>query len=410
LKLTTCVAALLFTGLALGQTPIQTVTFTTEGEGYTTNKTYSDGNDYWIRTNGGPEISTTYPFTNIENSWFFAGEDVDGYLPVYLTTNAANITGYSNLQLKFLLGAKDDEGSKEAGDYVKVEYAIDGGAYTTIAQFLGDPDEVPSTLDFFKEDTNLDGVFDADGTELRYDLQEFTYSIPGSGNSIQVRFSVSNGGGEEVAIDYIRITGDLSLSVGLSSFSGTVEEGAVVLHWSTESELNNTGFILERQVEGDAVWETLASYETSHALTGQGSTSSQTEYTYKDITAVPGETYTYRLSDVSSEGKVTLHAPLTLTHTGLPETFYMENAHPNPFNPETRVTYHLKESAWVNITVFNCLGKHVKTLYDNQQSAGSYHVFWNGSNAEHVQVPSGPYIVRMKTAGMQQIQKIMLLK
>ena len=94
----------------------------------------------------------------------------------------------------------------------------------------------------------------------------------------------------------------------------------------------------------------------------------------------------------------------------MPEKSYMENAHPNPFNPETFITYHLKENTEVNISVFNTLGKLVKTIYDSQQVAGSYNVFWNGKNNENVQVPSGTYFIRMNTAGMLQTQKILLLK
>ncbi|MFA6653285.1 MAG: hypothetical protein WCS93_02985, partial [Candidatus Delongbacteria bacterium] len=149
----------------------------------------------------------------------------------YVTTSTVNVTGYIDLQINLLLGAKDDTGSKEIDDKVRIEYSIDGGAFTLLGQFLGDPDEVPTTLDFFKEDIDLDGVFDENGIELRYDLQSFTYDISVTGNSLQLRISVENGSGEEVAFDNIQFMGtstipDIPVNIAISN-----EGSEVTVSW-----------------------------------------------------------------------------------------------------------------------------------------------------------------------------------
>lgn len=195
------------------QTLVQVVDFEIDGDGYTvtTGLPVDLDGDYWTRTDGTSNgVSFTFPFTGQQETYIFAGEDVDGYLPAYVTTNAISVTGYTNLQVNLLLGAKDNTGTKEVDDFLKIEYSIDGGAFTLAGQFLGDPDELPESLDYFQEDTNLDGVFDEDGIALTYEMQEFTYDIPVTGNSLQLRISVSNGSGEEVAFDNIQIMGFIS--------------------------------------------------------------------------------------------------------------------------------------------------------------------------------------------------------
>jgi hypothetical protein len=201
---------------------------------------------------------------------------------------------------------------------------------------------------------------------------------------------------------------DASLPVGLVSFSARAEGQTVVLEWITESETDNLGFILERTMGTD--WQTIASYQTHDELKGQGNTSSQTEYTFTDQTVESGKEYSYRLSDVSTKGEITVYASLSIKMDKLPETTEMKNAYPNPFNPETYIAYQLSEDTDVNITVFDMIGRHVKKLYDGRQLVGSYHVYWNAMDETGNKAPSGGYIIQMKTEKTRQVQKVMLMK
>jgi len=204
---------------------------------------------------------------------------------------------------------------------------------------------------------------------------------------------------------------DASLPVELSSFTATVQGNAIVLSWQTESETDNLGFILERAIhESPLQWQTIASYRTSDALKGQGSTSTTTSYTWTDAAVTAGTEYRYRLGDVNVAGTITMHSPISVTTTALPQSTEMLNAYPNPFNPETRITYRLHKDAQVTITVFDLLGRKVKTLIDEQQPAGSYQAVWNGTDTAGTQAASGAYLVRMETQEVTQTQKVLLLK
>jgi hypothetical protein len=202
---------------------------------------------------------------------------------------------------------------------------------------------------------------------------------------------------------------DASLPVGLASFSARVEGCSVVLNWTTESETDNLGFILERSGT-DGVWVQIASYRTHDAFKGQGSTSNRTEYGFTDQAVESGTEYAYRLSDVSIQGRITVYASLSVKTDVLPEITGMEKAYPNPFNPQTYIAYRLAEDTDVNISVVDMLGRQVRTLFNGHQPAGSWHVYWNATNEAGNNAPSGGYIIQMKTEKTRQNQKVLLMK
>jgi len=203
--------------------------------------------------------------------------------------------------------------------------------------------------------------------------------------------------------------GDASLPVSLVSFYANSEGRSINLNWITESETDNLGFILHRRESTDA-WIQIASYETHDALKGQGNTSSATEYTFTDSQIASGINYTYRLSDVSTTSEITIYAPLSITLDILPLVNTMEPAYPNPFNPRTYIAYHLAEDAEVNISVFNIMGRRLKSIYLGQQLEGSYHVYWNATDDDGGLVPTGTYIIRLQAGSIQEIQKVMLIR
>ena len=80
-------------------------------------------------------------------------------------------------------------------------------------------------------------------------------------------------------------------------------------------------------------------------------------------------------NDFSSSGNAS-----TIDHSYIPETFILEQNHPNPFNPVTTLRYNLPEDAMVNITIYDMKGREVSTLVSNQQNAGFKSVQWNETN------------------------------
>lgn len=95
---------------------------------------------------------------------------------------------------------------------------------------------------------------------------------------------------------------------------------------------------------------------------------------------------------------------------GVPRPAYLECAVPNPFNPSTKIRYHLDRNAQVEVEIYSLAGRLVDTLVDGVESAGSHTVTWNGRNRQGRRVASGVYFCRLKCAEQQDTLKIVLLK
>jgi len=203
---------------------------------------------------------------------------------------------------------------------------------------------------------------------------------------------------------------DASLPVTLSAFSAHWAEQSIVLEWITESEVDNLGFILERSETNKKTWHIISSYKTHEEFVGHGNVSSSTEYTFTDSNVKSDKQYWYRLSDVNTNRDVTLHAPVSIMIIDQPELSKMENAYPNPFNPQTYIAYHLGQYENINISVYDLLGRRISTLLNRKQQAGNYHIYWNGLNGQGMKVSSGAYIIRMQTESTTQIQKVLFMK
>ena len=86
-------------------------------------------------------------------------------------------------------------------------------------------------------------------------------------------------------------------------------------------------------------------------------------------------------------------------------------AHPNPFNPVTRITYSVKEAGPVTIEVYNVAGKVVKTLLDAEVEAGAAgHVDWDGRAGSGELCASGVYFYRITSPGFTTSHKMIMLK
>jgi len=88
-----------------------------------------------------------------------------------------------------------------------------------------------------------------------------------------------------------------------------------------------------------------------------------------------------------------------------PKEFLLYQNYPNPFNSSTIISYTLTEKSFVNLTVYDVLGKKVKTLVDKFNSAGMYKVEFNPGN-----LSSGIYLYRLTAGTKVLIRKAVLIK
>ncbi len=93
-----------------------------------------------------------------------------------------------------------------------------------------------------------------------------------------------------------------------------------------------------------------------------------------------------------------------------PKTIELAQNYPNPFNPTTTISFALNKPAKVKLTVYNLLGRHVKTILNGNMAAGHHQVMWEGTNESLNQVPSGVYFYRLEADKHSMTRKMILLK
>jgi len=101
----------------------------------------------------------------------------------------------------------------------------------------------------------------------------------------------------------------------------------------------------------------------------------------------------------------------------LPQSFELRQNFPNPFNPTTVIRYTLRSTggageqpARTRLTIYNALGREVKTLVDATQIPGTYEVEWSGNADDGHKVASGIYFYRLERGDEAQSMKMVLLK
>ena len=94
----------------------------------------------------------------------------------------------------------------------------------------------------------------------------------------------------------------------------------------------------------------------------------------------------------------------------LPFQYALHQNYPNPFNPVTTLRYDLPEQSDVTITIYDMLGRQVKTLINQTQDAGYRSVIWDATNDYNKLVSAGIYLYQIQAGKYISTKKMVLLK
>jgi len=92
------------------------------------------------------------------------------------------------------------------------------------------------------------------------------------------------------------------------------------------------------------------------------------------------------------------------------ETGLNLRAAPNPFNPQTVVSFDLPRPGVASLTIYATNGRKVITLMDDFLNSGLHRVPWNGQDQSGRQVASGIYRVRLEAVGLSELRSVALVK
>ena len=101
---------------------------------------------------------------------------------------------------------------------------------------------------------------------------------------------------------------------------------------------------------------------------------------------------------------------LSIDDALMPLSFALHQNYPNPFNPTTTLQYDLPEDAQVKIMIYDLMGREVKTLVNNQQTAGFKSILWDATNNLGQPVSAGMYLYRISAGDFHSVKKMILLK
>jgi hypothetical protein len=171
------------------------------------------------------------------------------------------------------------------------------------------------------------------------------------------------------------------------------------LKWTTSTEINNSGFEIEKKYSYE--WENIG------FVKGNGTTTQVSSYSFTDDIIVQGK-YFYRLKQLDFDGSFE-YSDIIEISSQMPVEFFLEQNFPNPFNPSTAIKFSLPVDSRVKINIYNSLGEEIAKLVNKEMTAGSHQVNFSAEN-----LTSGIYFYSLQVVGkfnsFSSVKKMILIK
>ena len=264
---------------------------------------------------------------------------------------------------------------------------------------------------------NIDSITINGTNPANFSVDTTSFSLdPGDSLSVSVSFAPdtlgffsanlninSTGGNATISLNG---TGIEKIPVELTSFKAKVSNGAVILNWTTATEINNQMFEIERRLEE-------SQFVTIGFVEGNGTTTETQTYSYLDNTVEIG-TYYYRLKQIDFDGSFEYSDEIEVEVSG-PLTFALEQNYPNPFNPSTSIRYAISSKQFVTLKVYDVLGNEVAILVNEEKAAGSYEISFSAiggsaSGGDAYNLSSGIYFYKLQAGSFVVTKKMILMK
>ena len=317
--------------------------------------------------------------------------DNGGFTPAYITNST--ITGNSS--------SNGGAIRVTCGGHAEVVNSIvwDNNTPSTLSSNGGTGNATYSNID---GGSAGEGNIDAD--PLFVDAGNGDYSLQEGSPCIDAGTADVNGDGVDDITDYFGTAPDMGAFEYLVAVEGLqyyADASSVTLFWTIVPDAQY--YNVERST--DPLFETdVVSDFSPDAFYVDDDLEWDTEYFYR-VAAFIGY-----WTDYSNVVSVTLEFVGISDGAGVPETYAVHQNYPNPFNPVTTLRYDLPEDGLVNITVYDMMGRAVKTLVNEHQTAGYRATQWNATNDAGSPLSAGMYLYTIQAGDFRQTKKMVLLK
>jgi len=206
---------------------------------------------------------------------------------------------------------------------------------------------------------------------------------------------------------YSAFEGDIILPVTLSSFTASYSNSTPTIYWVTESESDNLGWNVYRANSSNLGQ---ASILNLNIIPGNGTTTEPSYYSFVDEYEIQENfIYWYWLESIAISSETEMFGPIALTipldNNYIPEIPIVTELHtnfPNPFNPNTSISFDIKEGENGVLTIYNIKGQ----LIEKQMMNAGEHTFeWDGTA-----YGSGVYFYKLETDSYTETKKMLMLK
>mgnify|MGYP001476556554 CR=1 FL=1 len=221
---------------------------------------------------------------------------------------------------------------------------------------------------------------------------------------------------------------------GMTSFRvvAAMEVGALISNSAEGYSVDNiapgvpTGLMASVSSEGIHLsWDMSTAEDFQYFVLEKSNTADFSDYqmietidtSYLDMDYQVESTVYYRLQAFDDGGNVSDYSEvvdMTVLWTDLgiaiPDEYAIHQNYPNPFNPVTTLRYDLPEQAFVNIQIYDMLGRKVRTIVNEQQNPGYKSILWNAKDDYGTAVSAGLYIYQVHAGNFIQTKKMILVK
>ena len=182
----------------------------------------------------------------------------------------------------------------------------------------------------------------------------------------------------------------------------TVSETGIYLSWDLSSAEDFQYFNLEKSSTADfGEYQVIETADTAYL-----------DANYEIDVTVYYRLVAYDDGGNASDYSVVVDVTVLWTDLGIaiPDEFAIHQNYPNPFNPVTTLRYDLPEQGHVRITIYDMLGRDVKTLINGYQDPGYKSINWDATNDYGKPVSAGMYLYQIHAGEYIEVRKMVLVK
>ena len=256
--------------------------------------------------------------------------------------------------------------------------------------------------------SNVEGGFDGDSNinsdPLFTDAENGDFSLQQGSPCIDAGTVDLDGDGEEDITNYFGLAPDMGAyeySFAVTGLHYTIENVSAILAWDPIE--NFQYYKIERSTDSLFITAVESSFLQDNTYT-DNDLEFNIEYFYR-VSAFLGY-----WTDYSNVVSVIIESVSISDQDKIPTSFAVHQNHPNPFNPTTTLRYDLPEDALVNITIYDIMGRSIRSLVNSRQTAGYRSIQWNATNNLGEPVSAGMYIYMIQAGEFRQTRKMVLLK